>query len=151
MLFIQRLLRFLQPHWSILDHMTCAKSTIEWHHYPAVQFRLILSHHCTLTSLTMYKVYGELSDVRVQWCERIKRNCTPRNNKHKGWYARRMVRVWFAACLIVRAHYQQFRQLKTNKKSLRFRPRKTVLSPLTSEVLYKTNSEWSLFVQWNNI
>ena len=31
------------------------------------------------------------------------------------------------------------------------RPRKTVLSRLTSEVLYKTNSEWSLFVQWNNI
>ena len=63
---IQRLLRFLQPHnWSILDHMTCAKSTIERHHSPAVQFRLILSHHCTLTSLTMYKVYCELSDVRV--------------------------------------------------------------------------------------
>ena len=131
--------------------MTCAISTVERHHSPAVQFCLILSHHCTLTSLTMYKVYGELSDVRVQWCERIKRNCTPRNNKHKGLYARRMVRAWFAACLIVRAHYQQFHQLKTNKKSLRFRPRKTVLSPLTSEVLYKTNSEWPLFVQWNKI
>ena len=84
---IQHLLRFLQPHWSILHHMTCAKSTIERHHSPAVQLQLILSHHCTLTSLTMYKVYCELSEVTMQWCEWINRNCTPRNNKHKAWYA----------------------------------------------------------------
>ena len=86
-LFIQRLLRFLLPHWSIIDHMTCAKSSVERHHSPAVQFRLFLSHHCTLTSLTMYKVYGEVSGVAVQWYQWIKRNCTPRHIKHKGWYA----------------------------------------------------------------
>ena len=143
----------MQPHWSIIDHMTHAISTVERHHSPAVQFRLILSHshHCTLTSLTMYTVYDEVSDVAVQRYQWIKQNCTPRHNKHKAWYAWRMVYAWFAACLIVRAHYRQFHQLKTNKKLLKFRPRKTVLSPLTSEVLYKTYSEWSLFVQWNKI
>ena len=78
------------------------------------------------------------SAAEKQRCERIKRNCTPRNKKHKGWNARRVVRAWFVAFLIVRAHYHQFHQLKTIKKSLIFRPKKTVLSPLTSEVLYKT-------------
>ena len=83
------------------------------------------------------------------WCERIKQNCTPRHNKHKSLNARCML---CACCLLNSARsLSAISSIKKNKKSQRFRPRKTVLSPLTSEVLYKTNSEWPLFVQWNKI
>ena len=83
-MFIQHLLRFLQPHWSILNHMTCDKSNVEQHHSPGMQFLLINLHHCTLTSLTMYKVYIEVSDFTMQWNKRSNETALRCHNKHKA-------------------------------------------------------------------